>query len=114
MQKLATYSNSVPHFFVEEIFDLTELTAMVEKAKAKNQKISLLSLMIKTFSMALTANPKINSIYQLKNEFGVSLAQEQNLLLPIYGKNGLTYSILENLQSMTVHNIQSKLDNDLG
>ena len=48
--------------------------------------------------MALTFHPKINSIYNLQNEFKYNLVSEQNLLIPIYGKSRIGYSLLNGLE----------------
>lgn len=84
--KMAKYSATIPHLFLEEIFDVTEIIPIVEASKARNQPISLLSIIIKAFSMALSAHPRINTIYKLNNEFNFNLASPQNVLVPIYGK----------------------------
>ena len=76
---------------------MTQILAIAEASKNKNQTISFLSLLIKTFSLALSAHPKINSIYNVNNEFKYNLVSHQNVLLPIYGKFGLGYSLLNQL-----------------
>ena len=65
--KMATYSATIPHLFLEEIFDVTDVLPIVEASKARRQPISLLSIIIKAFSMAVSAHPRINTIYKMEN-----------------------------------------------
>jgi hypothetical protein len=53
---------------------VTDLQPIIEGGKFRKQTISLLSLLIKSFSLALTAHPKINSIYRLNSQFDYNLA----------------------------------------
>ena len=110
-QKMATYSATIPHLFLEELFDVTEIMPIIEAANAKKQNISLLSILIKACSMALSAHPKINSTYKLNNQFNYNIVSQQNLLLPIYGKLGLGYSLLGNLEKLSIVGIQNTSDN---
>ena len=65
--KMATYSATIPHLFLEEIFDVTDVIPIVEASKTRKQPISLLSIIIKAFSMAVSAHPRINTIYKMEN-----------------------------------------------
>ena len=113
--KMVTYSATIPHLFLEEIFDVTDVIPIVEASLARKQPISLLSIIIKAFSMAISAHPRINTIYKMNNQFNFSLASQQNVLVPIYGKSGLGYSLLSGLEKHSILGIQNILDsNDQG
>ena len=107
-QGLATYSATIPSLYLQEIFDVTNLTPILEENK---QKISLLSLLLKSFSLALTAHQRINSIYKTNDEFRFGTAHGQNLLLALYNKAPLAYSLINNLEKESIVGIQKKLDN---
>ena len=70
---MASYSSSIPHLYYQEIFDLTELIPIIEASQTAKQKVSLRSLLIKAFSLALTLHPKVNSIYQVNNPFNFAM-----------------------------------------
>lgn len=44
--------------------DVTELDQMREKLKKSGVKITVMGILIKTISLALIENPKINSLYR--------------------------------------------------
>ncbi len=68
-----------------------------------------MSILIKSFSLALTLHPKMNSLYPLSSQFSFNRAAEQNILLPRYTNKGLSFSVIENLQNLSIQGIQSKM-----
>ncbi len=79
--------------------------------KKTENRISLLSLLIKTFSLAVNKYPRVNSIYSLKNQFSYKQVPFQNLLLPIFNDNSLNFSLINNLEGRSIINIQDQLEN---
>lgn len=57
-----TEANSIPHLYLKEEVDLTELAEMREQLK-KEKNITYMTLLIKSFSLALTKYPILNSTY---------------------------------------------------
>jgi 2-oxoisovalerate dehydrogenase E2 component (dihydrolipoyl transacylase) len=64
MQKSMTEANKVPHLYYNEVMDITELDSMREKLKSSGLKVTVMGIITKTFSLALTDNPKMNSSYR--------------------------------------------------
>lgn len=106
---MAVYSTTIPHLFLEEVFDMTSLVEMVDTLKTKKNHISLLSIVIKAFSMALSAHPRINSIYKNHQQFSYHIVPQQHVLLPSYSPQG-TYGFMEDLQNHSIVGIQKQLD----
>lgn len=75
--KLAAESITTPHLYYQQTFDVSEAVAIAKKAN-----ISLLSILIKTFSLALKGYPKMNSTYSLSNPFVYTTHSAHNILLP--------------------------------
>ena len=63
-----TEANSIPHLYLKEEVDLTDLADMRELLK-KEKNITFMTLLIKSFSLALTKFPIINSTYDSSNPF---------------------------------------------
>lgn len=57
-----TEANSIPHLYLKEEVDLTDLADMRELLK-KEKSITFMTLLIKSFSLALTKFPILNSTY---------------------------------------------------
>ena len=68
----------------------------------------MLSLLIKTFSLAINQYPRVNSIYDISNPFSFKQIQNQNLLIPNYASN--TFSLIKNLENLSIINIQKTFD----
>lgn len=109
-QRMASYSATIPHLYLQELFDVTDLTPIIEAAKLRKLNISLLSILLKALSMALTEHPKINSIYKVTSQFNFNKATQQSVLLPLYGGTAVSYGLIENLQSLSIVGIQNRLD----
>ena len=70
MQKSMTESNKIPHLYLNEEFDITETEKMRKVLKNSKTKVTLMGIMIKTFSLALSKYPIMNSTYEPeKSEF---------------------------------------------
>ena len=63
MQKSMTVANTIPHLYYHEEIDLTECEKLRKTLKASNKKVTVMGLLIKTFSMALKKYPRINATY---------------------------------------------------
>lgn len=59
-----TEANTIPHLYLKEEIDITNLAELREKIK-KDKNITFMTLLIKTFSMALLKYPIINSTYDV-------------------------------------------------
>lgn len=63
MQKSMAVANTIPHLYYHEEIDLTECEKLRKTLKANHKKVTVMGLLIKTFSMALKKYPRINSTY---------------------------------------------------
>lgn len=64
MQKSMTESNTIPHLYFHEELDITETEKMRKTIKNNNQKVTVMGILIKTFSLALKKYPRMNAIYE--------------------------------------------------
>lgn len=70
MQKSMTESKSIPHLYLHEEIDVTEAESMRKALKEGGSKVTLMGILIKTFSLALKKHPRMNSLYEpAKAEF---------------------------------------------
>ena len=53
MQKSMTAANKVPHLYLHEKVDVSELDSMRKKLKEQKYKVTMMGLLTKTFSLAL-------------------------------------------------------------
>lgn len=63
MQKSMTESNTIPHLYLHEQLDITEVQRMRKVLKDNNKKVTVMGILIKTFSLALKHYPKMNALY---------------------------------------------------
>lgn len=90
MQKAMTESLKIPHFYIMEEIDITELAEMRENFK-KNLSlgITFMPFFIKTFSIALNEYPIVNASYDLEKPFEYKLNPDHNISIAIDTPKGL-------------------------
>ena len=59
-----TESNEVPHLYLHETVDISEADHMRKKLKTEKIKVTIMGILMKTFSLALNKHPRMNSTYQ--------------------------------------------------
>ena len=110
MQKSMTEANKVPHLYFNEVMDITQLDTMREKLKSSGLKVTVMGIITKTFSLALSEHPRINSSYRVdKNQFEYTLHDNHNISLAIDTPNGLVVPNIKNVQNLSIMEIQQKL-----
>lgn len=103
-----TIANTIPHLYYHEEIDLTECDKLRKTLKENKKKVTVMGLLIKTFSMALKKYPRINATYQPDmNEFEFKIHHNHNISLAIDTPNGLVVPNIKNVQTLTLLNIQS-------
>lgn len=63
-----TEANTIPHLYLKEEVDLTSLSEIRELIK-KDKNITYMTLLIKSFSLALLKYPILNSTYDSTKPF---------------------------------------------
>ena len=113
MVDAVTYSNSIPHLYFTELFDLTELTNVsLNLSKQHKTNISPFSLLVKCFSRALLQYPRMNSTYSLTNPYNFTQHLNQNLLISsLQGESPLSLQLLTDLQSLSALQVEHALQN---
>lgn len=105
-----TYAATIPHFNLHEVFDINDLFNMRLKLKEAGINISLFALIVKSFSLALAANPKMNSTYYPdKDQFTYMSNPFQNISIAIDGKFGLAAPNIKNVQNLSSEDIDSEI-----
>ncbi|CAK71772.1 unnamed protein product (macronuclear) [Paramecium tetraurelia] len=91
MQKSMTEANSIPHLYLKEEVDLTELAQMREQLK-KEKNITFMTLLIKSFSLALAKYPILNSTYDPTKQFEYTQHLSHNVSVALDSPKGLVVS----------------------
>lgn len=74
-----------------------------ESSKAMSkEKITYMSYFIKTFSMALTDFPKMNSWYNPESPFEYAIVDNHNITIAIDSPNGLAVPNIKNVQNLSI------------
>ena len=111
MQKSMTESNTIPHLYLHEEFDITEIERMRKSLKANNQKVTVMGILIKTFSLALKQYPRMNSVYQpAVNPYEYEVHPSHNVSIAIDSPNGLVVPHIKNVESLNLGGIQGELE----
>lgn len=72
---------------------------MRKTIKENKTKVTLMGILVKTFSLALKKYPIINSTYEPeKNEFEYTIQGSQNISIAIDSPNGLVVPNIKNVQ----------------
>ncbi|CAK76981.1 unnamed protein product (macronuclear) [Paramecium tetraurelia] len=109
MQKSMTEANSIPHLYLKEEVDLTELAQMREQLK-KEKNITFMTLLIKSFSLALTKYPILNSTYDPTKQFEYTQHSSHNVSVALDSPKGLVVPNIKNVQNLSISQIQDELN----
>ena len=110
MVKSMTYSTSVPHFNLFEEVEVDQLLNLKDNLKKLNVHVTLFSLIIKTFSIALENHSKLNSTYKPdEDKFCYYLNQNHNITIAIDSSNGLVAPNIKNVQNKSVLEINNEI-----
>ena len=58
-----TAANRVPHLYLHEKVDVSELDYIRNQLKQQKIRVTMMGLLTKAFSLALLGNPRMNSTY---------------------------------------------------
>ncbi|CAD8086584.1 unnamed protein product [Paramecium sonneborni] len=109
MQKSMTEANSIPHLYLKEEVDLTELAQMREQLK-KEKNITFMTLLIKSFSLALTKYPILNSTYDSTRQFEYTQHISHNVSVALDSPKGLVVPNIKDVQNLSISQIQDELN----
>jgi len=112
MAKAMTYNTTVPQFYLMEdliMTNLMKLRARLNEGKSKEEKISVMPLMIKTFSMALKHYPKVNALYYPERPYEYELHSSHNISIAIDSKYGLIAPNIKDCQNKSILEIDQEL-----
>jgi 2-oxoisovalerate dehydrogenase E2 component (dihydrolipoyl transacylase) len=110
MQKSMTESNTIPHLYLHEELDITEVEKMRKALKESNRKVTVMGILIKTFSLALKHYPKMNSLYHPEtNPYEYSIHSSHNISIAIDSQNGLVVPHVKNVNTLNLGDIQQEL-----
>lgn len=111
MVKSMMSSLSVPDFLLHEEFDVTELTLLRQQLNEHSDvKLSLFSLLVKTFSLALKKNPKVNSMYFYDDDpYAYQIHDDHNISIAIASKNGLVAPNIKKVQNLSMAEVQGQI-----
>lgn len=78
--------------------------------KAGGKKVTLMGILVKTFSMAMRTHPKINATYEPhKDPFAYTLYSGHHISVAIDSANGLVVPNIKNVQFLSLTAIQIEL-----
>jgi len=89
MVKSMTYNTTVPQFYLMEEVYVSKLMEVRKRInQGREEKVSVMPLFIKTFSLALHHFPKINSLYYPERPYEWEEHSNHNISIAIDSKNG--------------------------
>ena len=105
-----THAATVPHFNLHEVYNIDDLYNMRLKLKTAGINISLFALIVKSFSLALSENPKMNSTYHPeKDQFVYFNNTVQNISIAIDSKFGLAAPNIKNVENLSAEEIDKEV-----
>ena len=112
MFKTMTSSLSVPDFLYHEEFDVTELTLLRDEInKFAETKMSFFTLLVKTFSLALETNQRVNSLYHPDSDpYSFQIHSDHNISIAIASANGLAAPNIKAVQNLSMNQIQAEIN----
>lgn len=112
MVKSMNHAATVPHFYLNDEFDITklsELRARVNEGAEKKDRIAIFSFVLKAFSIALKDFPQLNSTYSDDRPYEYRINEEHNVSVAIDTPNGLMAPNLKSCQNKSIREIQQEL-----
>lgn len=113
MQKTMTSAANIPLFNLHERYDISKLFQLreeINKPLQKDEKISLFAFLIKSFSLALLSNPKINSRYSPeKDPFSFEIHSSHNITIAIDTPSGLAIPNIKNVEKLSISEIAAEV-----
>ena len=83
---------------------------MRKSLKEANKKVTVMGILIKTFSLALKQFPIMNSVYQPStNPFEYNIHPNHNISIAIDSPNGLVVPHVKNVNQLSLGDIQAEL-----
>lgn len=110
MQKSMSNSLAIPHLYLHERCDVGKLQHFRRSLKDNGRKVSLLSILIKTFSLSLSQHPKLNSSYDAKSPFNYITHHNHNVSIAIDSPYGRVIPNIKHVQSLSMLKLQAELD----
>eukprot|EP00828_Plagiopyla_frontata_P025187 TRINITY_DN321_c0_g2_i3.p1 TRINITY_DN321_c0_g2~~TRINITY_DN321_c0_g2_i3.p1 ORF type:complete len:582 (+),score=125.52 TRINITY_DN321_c0_g2_i3:174-1919(+) len=111
MQKSMTAANSIPHMFLMDDIEVTELVKMRNYIKKELKKnITFMPFFLKAFSLAMIDYPMINAYYEPETKpFELRMCKNHNISIAIDSPQGLVVPSIKNVQEMNIFDIQEEL-----
>lgn len=108
MLKTMTQALKIPHFGYSDEINVTKLKSYLSSLKRQDIKISLLAVIIKMTSLALTKFPQLNA--SIDEEAKVVVVKNyHNIGVAVDTRNGLLVPNIKNVQNLSVFDINSEL-----
>jgi len=107
-----TAANTVPHMFLMDEIEVTELIKMREYIKKVLKKnVTFMPFFLKAFSLAMLEYPMINAFYNPeKKPFEVKVCKNHNISIAIDSPSGLVVPSIKNVQNLSIFQIQDELN----
>jgi 2-oxoisovalerate dehydrogenase E2 component (dihydrolipoyl transacylase) len=84
---------------------------MRKTLKESKKKVTVMGILIKTFSLALKQYPRMNSVYDPQiNPFEYTIHPNHNISIAIDSPNGLVVPHIKNVNNISLLNIQTELE----
>jgi len=110
MVKSMTHALTVPHFNLHDEYDLTQLESLRHSLKSQGHSITLFSIIVKAFSLAINSVPRMNaSYYPEKNQYEYYLNSVHNISIAIDSPQGLAAPNIKNVQDMSIVDINKQI-----
>ena len=104
MQKSMTAAQTIPHMFLMDEIEVTELVKMREYIKKELKKnVTFMPFFLKAFSLAMLEYPIVNAYYDPKtNPFEYKICKNHNISIAIDSPSGLVVPSIKNVQNLNL------------
>ena len=94
-----TAANTIPHMFLMDEIEVTELVKMRNYIKNELKKsVTFMPFFLKAFSLAMLEYPMINAFYDPANKpFEYKICKNHNIAIAIDSPNGLVVPSIKNV-----------------
>ena len=106
--KMTKSKQTIPHYTVVELADVTKISGMIEDYKAAGIKVTYTAFFVKAAAIALKEFPYLNAIYN-EGKKNYTLKKYYNIGVAVDTPNGLTVPVLKNADRKSINKISGEV-----
>lgn len=106
--KMTKSKQTIPHYTVVELADVTKISGMIEDYRAAGIKVTYTAFFVKAAAIALKEFPYINAIYN-EGKKNYTLKKYYNIGVAVDTPDGLTVPVLKNVDRKSINKISGEV-----